>query len=63
MTHIGFAGNGTFCSEPTISSMIKQNLNLETPLLRGDSHAVMPSLGHGEDVEVIEELIFTDEVT
>jgi hypothetical protein len=25
----------------------KQNLNLETPLLRGDSHAVMPSLGHG----------------
>jgi len=47
MTHIGFAGNGTFCSEPTISSMNKQNLNLETPLLRGDSHAVMPSLGHG----------------
>ena len=47
MTHIGFAGNGTFCSEPTISSMIKQNLNLETPLLRGDSNAVMPSLGHG----------------
>ena len=27
--------------------MNKQNLNLETPLLRGDSHAVMPSLGHG----------------
>ena len=43
--------------------MNQQNLNLETPLLRGDSHAVMPSLGHGEDVEVIEELIFTDEVT
>ena len=27
--------------------MIKQNLNLETPLLWGDSNAVMPSLGHG----------------
>ena len=27
--------------------MNKQNLNLETPLLRGDSNAVMPSLGHG----------------
>ena len=27
--------------------MIKQNLNLETPLLRGDRNAVMPSLGHG----------------
>ena len=47
MTHIGFAGNGTFWSERTISSMNKQNLNLETPLLRGNSHAVMPSLGHG----------------
>ena len=27
--------------------MNKQNLNLETPLLRGDRNAVMPSLGHG----------------
>ena len=27
--------------------MNKQNLNLETPLLWGDSNAVMPSLGHG----------------
>ena len=27
--------------------MNKQNLNLETPLLLGDSNAVMPSLGHG----------------
>ena len=27
--------------------MNKQNLKLETPLLWGDSNAVMPSLGHG----------------
>ena len=27
--------------------MNKKNLNLETPLLRGDSNAVMSSLGHG----------------
>lgn len=34
MTHIGFAGNGTFCSELTISSMNKKNLNLITPLIK-----------------------------
>ena len=27
--------------------LIRQNLNLGTPLSQGGSHAVMPSLGHG----------------